>query len=85
MKDEATDTSEISLKPQQEVSQVSSYLYSSLMPYPMAMSGSSVMTVLAAAFMRSSALLSFGFSKPYFAANLDRYVSERTGAHKTDG
>src|SRR6266566_6419612 len=33
----------------------------------MVMSGRSLTTALAAAFMRSSALLSFGFSKPYFA------------------
>lgn len=46
------------------------YLYSSLMPYAMTMSGSSVMTCLAAAFMRSIARRSFGFSKEYLAENL---------------
>lgn len=48
----------------------SACLYSSLTPYAMVMSESSAMTALAAAFMRSSARLSFGFSKPYFVANL---------------
>lgn len=45
-------------------------LYSSLTPYAMVISGSSAMTALAAAFMRSRARLSFGFSKPYLLANL---------------
>lgn len=49
-------------------------LYSSLIPYAMTMSGCSFMTALAAAFMRSSALRSFGFSNSYFAENLsDRW------------
>src|SRR3569833_288463 len=38
----------------------------------MVMSGSSVMTALAAAFMRSRARLSLGFSKPYLAQSLAR-------------
>lgn len=42
-------------------------LYSSLMPYAIVMSGKSATTTLAAKFMRSSALRSFGFSKPYLA------------------
>jgi hypothetical protein len=46
------------------------YLYSSLIPYAMTISGRSVSTALAAMFMRSSALRSFGFSKVYFAENL---------------
>lgn len=48
------------------------HLYSSLMPYPIVISGRSVTTALAAAFMRSRALLSFGFSKPYLAHILER-------------
>lgn len=46
------------------------HLYSSLMPYATTSSGSSVMTVLAASFMRSRALLSLGFSNEYLLANL---------------
>jgi hypothetical protein len=46
-------------------------LYSSLIPYAMTISGSSVKTALAAAFMRSSARLSFGFSKAYLFENLE--------------
>lgn len=42
------------------------------MPYAMTMSGSSVMTALAAAFMRSSARRSFGFSNAYLFENLAR-------------
>jgi hypothetical protein len=51
-------------------------LYSSLIPYAMTMSGSSAMTAFAAAFMRSSARRSFGFSKEYLLENL-KFVSNR--------
>jgi hypothetical protein len=43
----------------------------------MTISGSSVMTALAAAFMRSSARRSFGFSKEYLFENL-RFISTWT-------
>ena len=46
------------------------YLYSSLIPYAMTISGSSFMTAIAAAFMRSSARRSLGFSKAYLFENL---------------
>lgn len=47
-----------------------SYLYSSLIPYAITMSGSSFRTALAAAFMRSIPRRSFGFSKAYLSENL---------------
>ena len=47
------------------------YLYSSLIPYAITISGSSLRTALAAAFMRSRARRSFGFSNSYLAENLD--------------
>lgn len=50
------------------------HLYSSLTPYAMTSSGSSAMTDLAASFMRSRALLSFGFSNEYLLANLARFT-----------
>ena len=43
------------------------------------MSGSSAMTALAAAFMRSRARLSFGFSKPYLLENLDNQTAQVSG------
>lgn len=46
------------------------YLYSSLIPYATTISDKSTRTALAAAFMRSSARRSFGFSKEYLAENL---------------
>ena len=56
---------------------VGTYLYSSLMPYEMMISGSSAMTALAAVFMRSSARRSFGFSNAYLFENLltSQYLS----------
>lgn len=51
-----------------------SYLNSSLTPYPIATSGIPSIVLLAAAFINSSALPSFGFSKPYFAHNLYIYI-----------
>jgi hypothetical protein len=45
-------------------------LYSSLTPYAIVMSGMSAITALAAAFIRSNALLSLGFWNPYLFANL---------------
>ena len=47
------------------------YLYSSLTPYPTAMSGSSLMTPLAAVFMRSSARPSLGLVNSYLAESLN--------------
>jgi hypothetical protein len=46
------------------------YLYSSLIPYAITISGNSARTAFAAAFMRSSARRSFGFSKAYLFENL---------------
>lgn len=46
-------------------------LYSSLTPYATFKSGSAFITSTAAAFMRSSARRSFGFSKPYLSDSLD--------------
>lgn len=51
------------------------YLYSSLIPYAIIISGSSVMTALAAAFMSSRARRSFGFSKAYLSENLFQSIS----------
>jgi hypothetical protein len=48
----------------------SEYLYSSLVPYAIMISGSSVMTALAAAFMSSRARRSLGFSKACLSENL---------------
>ena len=46
------------------------YLNSSLIPYANPISGTSLITAVAAAFIKSNARLSFGFSKSYFAENL---------------
>ena len=51
-------------------------LYSSLIPYAITMSGSSVRTAFAAAFMRSSARRSFGFSKAHLLENLQTFESK---------
>jgi hypothetical protein len=59
------------------------YLYSSLIPYAITISGCSVITALAAAFMRSNARRSFGFSNACLAENLsfirDFYRLDRGG------
>lgn len=54
-------------------------LYSSLTPYAIFKSGSSFITSTAAAFMRSNARRSFGFSKPYLSDSL--YQSVRMMLH----
>ena len=46
------------------------YLNSSLIPYANPISGTSLITAVAAAFIKSNARRSFGFSKLYFAENL---------------
>ena len=46
------------------------HLNSSLIPYANPISGTSLITAVAAAFINSNARRSFGFSKSYFAENL---------------
>jgi hypothetical protein len=55
------------------------YLNSSLVPYARHRSGSSFMTASAAAFMRSRARRSLGFSNLYLAVNLVKHTNDQQG------
>lgn len=60
-------------------------LNSSLIPYAREISGISVRTARAAAFIKSSARRSLGFSKAYLADRLDRIPCEHGDARGTGG